>query len=102
RESGGPDDGGVSSPTQDGAFDFFEAAEDHAEASAAAGQLDQFLAAVPAAATDEVAAIGVELNYDFVIMIAFHDAEAASKVFLGIEFSRAREALASEFRIGEA
>ena len=94
-------DGGVGAPTQDGAFDFFQAAQDHPQARAATWQLDEFLFRMPAASTNEVRAKGVELDDNFVVVFAFHHADAAAQVFGRVEFFRRVEPFAGELGPGE-
>jgi len=104
-QAGRREDGGVRPPAQDGAFDFFQAAELHRQARAAVGHiLDELLRGMPAAATDEIGPAGVEFNDDFVgfVALAFHHAETAFEVIVGVEAARAGEPALEQLRLAQA
>ena len=69
---------------------------------AAIGEINTLLAGVPLAAADEVGGPGVEFDEDVVLLVAFHDGEAALEVFVGVEGFGAGEAVGGEGGIGEA
>jgi hypothetical protein len=101
-EGGWGEDFGVGAEAEDPAFDFFEAVEGHFELGTAIGEVDSLLAGVPLAAADEVSGPGVEFDEDVVLLVAFHDGEAALEIFVGVEGFGAGGAVVGKHGIGEA